>query len=247
MTLPKVSIWSLFRDDAGENITRYRYQVLSLDYPKDLLRFYFVEGDSRDNTLDELNAWAANDERITVVKHDTGVGRMRHTPHPDRIKCLAETGNAAIDALAADKWGDWAMLVESDLQYKPDIIRRLLKSRPADAAIISPYIWIRNPADILQFYDIWAFRTLDGKMFPAQTPPYYEARFPEHVFEVEAVGSLVLMDAGPLYDGVRYTTDRAIRGICEQYRARGLKVYADPTTHILHPFILNPVQLFDTK
>jgi len=237
MTLPRISIWSLFRDDAGENIARYRHKINRLQYPAGLLRFYLVEGDSQDNTLGELRAWAVEDQRVTVIQYHTGLPRMQHTPHPDRIRCLAETGNAALDALAADGWGDYAMLIESDLYYEPDIITRLLASKPKDAAVISPYIWLPGPNDHVQFYDIWAFRLLGGEMFPANMPAWYIANFPLQPFEVESVGSMVLMDAGPVYDGVRYTTEWAIRGICLQYRERGLKIYADPTTNIFHPFV----------
>lgn len=247
MTLPKVSIWSLFRDDEGENVARYRQQLDALDYPPDLLRFYFVEGDSKDNTLGELRAWAVEDQRITVVQYHTGATRMRHTPHPERLRCLAETGNAALDALAADRWGEWAMLIESDLQFKPDILKKLLGHKPADAAIISPYIWIATPNYWVQFYDVWAFRTLDTVMFPAQTPTFFTARFPHQPFEVESVGSVVLLDAGPIYEGVRYTAEWAIRGVCLQYRERGLKVYADPQAHVLHPFVAFPYEFLETK
>lgn len=248
MTLPRVSIWSLFRDDAGENIARYRQQIWGLQYPAGLLRIYCVEGDSRDNTLGELQAWAVEDDRVTVVKHDTGLPRMRHTPHAGRLRCLSETGNTALDVLAADRWGDLAMLIESDLQFKPDILWQLIADKPKDEAVISPFIWIAKPdRSWLQFYDVWAFRGLDGVCFPAMPPEYFIVHYPAQPFEVESVGSMVLMDAKPIYDGVRYTPDAAIRGICHQYRQRGLKIYADPKANILHPFVKTPYQIIEMK
>jgi hypothetical protein len=129
------------------------------------------------------------------------------------------------------------MLIESDLYYEPNIITRLLASKPKDAAVISPYIWLPGPDNYLQFYDIWAFRSLNGQMLPTSIPAWYAVNFPASPFEVESVGSMVLMDAVPIYDGIRYTAEWAIRGICLQYRERGLKVYADPTTNIFHPFV----------
>lgn len=243
--LPRVCLWSLFRDDAGENIARYQQQIDALDYPANLLRLYLVEGDSRDDTLNELRAWAAEDSRVTVVKHDTGIDRMRHTPHPARLQCLADTGNTALEALAADRWGELACLLESDLLYQPDTLRKLVDHRPDNAAI-SPFIWIPGTDRHLQFYDIWAFRQ-GGKMFKPAKPEWYAAHYPtDSIFEVDSAGSMVLFPAGPIYDGVRYT-DQAIIGICQQYSARGYRIMADPMVNILHPLVINPYPLVETQ
>lgn len=244
MTAPNVGIWSLFRDDAGENIARYRRRVSNLDYPADKLRFYLVEGDSKDGTLDELRAWAVEDGRVNITVHNTGLSRMRHTPHQDRLDGLSATGNAALDLLTVDNWAEYALLIESDLIYEPDVLKRLLAHLPDNAGGISPFIWIPGDEDHLQFYDVWAFRTLDGAMFPPYMPAWYMARFPDAPFEVESAGSMVLFKAQPFYSGVRYDS-KAIRGICLQLRDKGLPVHADPTTHIFHPFVLHPYPLIE--
>lgn len=247
LALPKISIWSLFRDDAGANIARYREQITGLDYPPELLRLYLVEGDSRDNTLAELRAWAVEDERITVTTHNTGLPRMRHTPHKDRVAGLASTGNAALDALADDNWGDYGLLIESDLIYCPDVIRSLLSNRPHPDAVVSPYIWIPGEGDYLQFYDIWAFRMTNCKMFRPYQPLWYQVHMPPEPFEINSAGSMVLFPVGPILDGVRYPLDKAIMGICNQYRELGYKIYADPKTNIFHPRVLNPYPLIENQ
>jgi glycosyltransferase involved in cell wall biosynthesis len=247
LALPKISIWSLFRDDAGDNIARYRKQVTGLDYPPELLRFYLVEGDSQDDTLSEIKAWAVEDERVTVTTHNTGLSRMRHTPHPERVAGLASTGNAALDALAADNWGDYALLIESDLIYQPDVILSLLTNLPHPDAVVSPYIWIPGDGSYLQFYDIWAFRTAAGKMFRPYQPLWYQVHMPTGPFEINSAGSMVMFPIAPIVDGVRYPLETAIMGICDQYREKGYKIYADPQTNIFHPKVLNPYPLVDNQ
>lgn len=242
MSLPKISVWSLFRDDAGDNLRNYQERIYSLDYPPDLLKFYLVEGDSVDDTWLELGQWATSDKRVSVVKCTTGKARMSHTPHPDRIATLAQVGNAALRILANDRFGELACLIESDLLYAPDTLRQLVSHRP-DGAVISPFVWIPAPHGY-QFYDVWAFRTLDGELFQASRPEWFAIHMPDSSFEVQSVGSFVLLPADPIYDGVRYTDTEAIRGICHQYAARGYPIYADPTVNIFHPIVINPYAQF---
>lgn len=241
MTLPKISIWSLFRDDAGENLKRYQARISSLEYPKDLLRFYLAEGDSKDNTWEELQLWAIEDYRVTLIKCDTGSPRYKHTPHPERLKCLATVGNAALDALAEDRnfGAQYACLIESDLLYGTDVLATILSNKPANASAIAPMIWLQNDSE-MQFYDIWAFRDLEGEMFKPFSPTWYGVNVPDKPFEVSSVGSMTLFDIQPILDGVRYTEEKAVVGICEQYRQTGCKIYCDPNIHILHPRISNP-------
>jgi hypothetical protein len=235
MTLPKVSMWSQFRDSAGEQIELYRKQIGQLDYPPELLRLYLNEGDSVDETVSELQAWAVEDERITVIKHDTGLARQFHTTRPERMRAVGETGNAAWERIAADAWGDYALMLESDLLYTPDLLRQLLRRKPPEASIFSPMIWI-TVNGVLRFYDVWAFR-MGGKMFEPAAPAWYFARFGDQPFELESVGSVVLFDMEVITAGLRLTYDEAIVGLCGQARERGYRIFADPSIHILHPSI----------
>lgn len=239
MNYPKVSIWSLFRDDAGDNLKRYQDRIYKLDYPADLLRFYFVEGDSVDDTWKELVKWTQQDKRVNIVRRETGFPRQSHTAHPIRVKTLAWVGNAALRILANDKWGELACLIESDLIFNEGTLRQLVEHRP-DNGVIAPMVWIPGP-NLLQFYDVWAYRFLSGDMFPPNRPEWF-VRLGEEPFEIYSAGSMLLLPAEPIYDGVRYTDELAVRGICAQYRERGYKIYADPGTDIFHPIVLNPYE-----
>lgn len=200
------------------------------------MRIYLNEGDSVDETLAELQAWAVEDDRITVVKHDTGLARQHHTSRSERMQAVSEAGNAAWERIATDAWGDYALMLESDLLYTPDLLRQLLIRKPTEADIFSPFIWITvNGA--LRFYDVWAFRTLDGKLFKPAAPAWYFGRFSDAPFEVESVGSVVLFKMEVITGGSRLTYDEAIVGLCKQARERGYRIFADPAIHILHPSI----------
>lgn len=240
--LPKLAIWSLFRDDAGENIARYRQRIEALDYPPDLLRLYLAEGDSQDATYDELRAWSIEDGRITVTKFDTGLRRHGHTADPERFHILASMANPAIEAIGRDDWADYAVLVESDLIYDPDTFKRLLANKLdetdpqgglAKPCVIAPMVWL-IVNDTLRFYDVWAFRSLDGHNFPPANPAWFVANWPGEPFEVESVGSLVFFPMDAVKAGAHYNKE-VIRGMALMAREAGHRVFCDPTTNIFHP------------
>jgi len=231
--LPRLAIWSLFRDDAGDNIARYRARIESLDYPPDLLRLYLAEGDSRDNTLEELQAWAIEDHRITVTKFDTGLRRHGHTADPERFHILAATANPAIDRLCRDGWGDYAVLIESDLIFQPDTLKRLLANKPDEAGVFAPMIWL-PVNEAIRFYDVWAFHSLDGLNFPPANPAWFVAHWPGEPFEVESVGSLVFFPMDAIRAGARYN-ENVIRGMALTAKGAGYRIFCDPTTHVFHP------------
>jgi len=54
VTSPRVAIYSIFRDNEGEYIDKYFERIDSLEYPKEYLRVYCGEGDSKDDTWHQL-------------------------------------------------------------------------------------------------------------------------------------------------------------------------------------------------
>jgi hypothetical protein len=227
MTLPKIAIWSLFRDSAGAYLERYQKRFNAIDYPRDLLRLYAVEGDSMDNTWGLLANWSVQDPRIFPERLWVNIPRHAGEPHRDRLRALGRCGNACIERIVKDGWAEYAMLLESDLIYQPDLINKLLAT---GKDIISPMIWIPFDGHI-QFYDVWAFRFQAGRKFPPFTPEWYGENYKE-LFQVQATGSVVLFKAGYLYNGARYTEEEAIVGLCKSCNA---PVWVDPNTHVIHP------------
>lgn len=228
-------MWSQFRDDAGPNLSQYRQRVEALDYPAESLRFYLGEGDSLDNTWSELNHWADEDERVVPVKRNTGRPRLYHDPRPERMKTLATTGNAVWGRIARDAWGDYALMLESDLVYTPDLLSRLITRIPDEAAALAPMIWLAV-GDNIRFYDIWAFRR-DGQTFPAYPAAWYAQHLGEQPLEIDSAGSVILFRMSYIRAGARLSEETAIVGMCDQIGAAGGKIYCDPETHVIHPAI----------
>jgi len=201
-----------------------------------LLRLYLCEGDSADNTLAELQAWAVEDERITIVKHDTGIAHHAHSTRPERMQALSRNGNVGWDKIAADNWGDMAWMIESDLLIHPTLLRRMIERRPAVADIFAPMIWIAVNGGI-RFYDLWAYRK-NGEMFRPTPPAWYVARYGDDPFEVDSVGSVVLFKMDLIRAGLRLSEETCVLGMCNRAREEmNARVFVDPALNVLHPTI----------
>lgn len=234
MKWPKISIWSQFRNAAGDQIERYRNLFHALDYPGPL-RLYLCEGDSEDDTLTELRIWALRDSRITIIQHDTGIPHHAHSPRPERMRAVSENGNKGWAAIREDAWGDYALMLESDLLYRPDLLRLLIERRPTEADIFAPMIWIEVDSGI-RFYDIWAYR-LKGEMFKPNSPEWYFAHYGSGPLEVDSAGSVVLFRMDLITEGLRLGETDCVLGMCNEARRRGYRVFCDPTINVVHPQI----------
>jgi hypothetical protein len=227
-----LAIFSIFRDSAGAQIERYRRQMDALDITGFNVRWYLGEGDSVDATYNQLSEYAQYDDRVQVHSVTTGIRRYGSVVDPERFRCLALSTNPLLNAIAAEGWADYAMLVESDLLFEPDLLQRLYANLPDKKSVIAPMIWIDR---FTRFYDVWGFRKLNGQPFLPFGKAWYECKFPVSPFQVSTVGSVVLMPAEVIYSGMRYTEDEVIVGLVKQAGEAGYKIYADNSTHVRHP------------
>lgn len=227
-----LAIFSIFRDSAGAQIERYRRQMDALDITGFNVHWYLGEGDSTDATFNQLQEYAQYDDRVQVSSVHTGIRRYGSEVHPERFKCLALSTNPLLNTIAAEGWADYAMLVESDLLFEPDLLQRLYANLPDKKSVIAPMIWIDG---VTRFYDVWGFRKLNGQPFLPFGKAWYECKFPVSPFQVSTVGSVVLMPAEVIYSGMRYTEDEVIVGLVKQAGEAGYKIYADNSTHVRHP------------
>ena len=122
MNLPRVVMWSLWRNDAGAHLEWRALHLLSRTYPA--LRWAWIVGDSDDSTLADLRAIAAAVapyRRVDVYRMDTGI--KGSTPQDARRR-YAATVNQWFRELPAD--ADYVIQHESDLISPPDLVERFL-------------------------------------------------------------------------------------------------------------------------
>lgn len=234
MRLANVTICSPFRDSAA-GIAEYFARLVGLDYPSDNLRYVFVEGDSTDGTLRQLQAWATASLHVTIVQCNTGKPRYGSIVHPERFKALAKVFNAALDAVDLD-WSDYVLFLPSDIHYAPDMLRRLVVH---GAYIMAPFSWTEGG----RFYDTWGF-TRNGKEFDRFSQQSAAVAYGNQPIRMDTVGGTVLIRADVLKAGVRYTPEEVDRGFCKLAAAKGFLVWADPATHVYHP-PFDPALLID--
>lgn len=227
--MPQVTIVSPFRD-YGVQLPDYVQRVQNLLWPAEALRVVCVEGDSTDDTWARLQTWALQDRRVSLVKCDTGKPRYGSVIDPERFAALAQVFNAGLNAADLD-WGDFVLVLPSDIAYAPDLLQRLAAH---SFDLVAPFVWLPDG----RFYDTWAFgRRVDGVVRYYGNFPRGELGrlFGEGPVAMETVGGTLLIRADVLRAGCRYTADEVDRGLCRCAWAHGFKVWADPTTHVDHP------------
>lgn len=222
-----VTVVTPIRDAAGQPLSALIERLTALDH--DNLRFIAVEGDSADDTLDELERWTIKIKNLYIVKHDTGKPRFGHVVSQERFKHLAGIINAGVEAAIADNWADYILAIPSDVHFEPDLVTRLLSQ---DKHLIAAMFWTQEAGN-LRFYDTWAFSRLGLSLAPFNFT-WYQTHFPTVPVEMDTVGGAILTRADLFRQGARYSPVNLDRGLCEQVRAMGHTVWCDPTTHIIH-------------
>lgn len=228
MQTANVTICTPFRDSEA-HIQPYFDRLAALDYPDHARRYVFVEGDSKDETARWLQCWAQNDNRMKLIKCDTGKPKYGSVINAERFATLAQVFNAALDAVDL-VWSDYVLFLPCDIAYSPDLLNRLLAH---SKDIIAPAVWVWN-GDRHVFYDTWG-HTKDRKSVGHLTSYEYAARYGSAPIQMDTVGGTVLIRADVLRAGVRYSPEHVDRGLCRAAHLEGFTVWADPSTNVFHP------------
>lgn len=219
-----VTIVTPFRD-SGAIVPRLIEQVDALDYPKGKLRVICVEGDSVDDTRDQLRAWAQSSRRVKLVVCDTGKPKYPSIVHPERFAVLATVFNAGLDAVDQE-WSDYVLFIPSDTLFAPDVLTRLLAH---EVDLVAPMFWYGA-----FFYDTWGMR-YKGWQFTNFTRQWGASNLPVGLLEMDTIGGMILMRVDVLGAGCRYTLTEVDRGLCKAAQAAGFACWLDTGTHIEHP------------
>lgn len=222
--MPNVTLVSACRD--SESLIRpFVERIAHLAWPVAQVRVAICEGDSVDGTWARLAAWADVDRRVSLVQRHTGQPRYGSVVDANRFRVLAEVFNAALD-LVNLAWSDYVLFVPFDIEYGPQLLRRLMAHQ---VDMVSPLTWMGGI-----FYDTWAL-TKGGSHWHNFDRAWADANLGRELIELDTVGGTCLMRVEVLRDGCRYTAEEVDRGLSRQAKARGYRLWVDPATSVYHP------------
>lgn len=216
-----------------DQIQNLRYALLSIDH----LRVIAAEGDSTDNTRKMLiQGVRTRRQDLTIVDCSHGGPNYGSTEDPRRMSYLSKVANAIFDSVREDD--DILVYVESDLIWKASTILSLIvllgqsqdqdKDNGKKVDIVAPLVFAGE-----YFYDVYAYRGLDGQRF-GPVAPYHSSLQPKGLTEVSSAGSCLVM-RGDVARQVRIKDDGALVGWCKSAREMGYKIYVVSEYRVEHP------------
>jgi hypothetical protein len=227
-----VVLGSAFRNAAGPQIGRWSSQCCSLEMRLESWNISFrmiaVEGDSTDNTTNQLLDLQIAGAPLSIIHHNHGKRVFGSTEESDRLEALSEVGNAILSSVKKDD--DILIYVESDLIWTADVVIYLIGAVMSGYDVIAPMIFAGE-----NFYDIFVYRGLDGERF-SPFSPYHLSLLTDSSLpvEVESVGSCLVMKA-EVARKCRIKDSRALLGFCKDARERGYRIWVDKMQRIEHP------------
>lgn len=229
----QVVMLSAFRDSSPTQLDRYFRQARAYrDALKERewnLRLALVEGDSTsDDVWRNIERRAVKDGfDFTLTDASHGGPVFGSVVSKERFDALSMVGNKMLSLV--ESYDDIVVYVESDLIWRPEMLL-LLGSQVVDdnLDIVSPFVMAGE-----SFYDIWAFRGLDGAHF-APFKPYHGSLKKNGLTEVGSVGSCLVMRAG-VARNCRIIDNECLAGFCRDARNKGYKIWVDPRARVNHP------------
>ncbi len=219
---------SLWRNDVARDLEARVAHLLSKTC-KQGLRWLWITGDNDDETCQRLSDAIPEGMPVTIIDANTGIVG-------EDIDTRRRRGSETATELFAhiESTDDFACLHESDLRSEHDVVDQLLAS--GNGSPIAGWPTLGN-GPRPRFYDIWAYRDLRGRPFSPRSP-FAKGYTPHAPFEVGSFGSVWLVPAPLLKDRVIET--RAVLELCQQWRAEGVTLLADPRIAVVQPLELWP-------
>lgn len=233
-----LGIASIFRNSTNY-LFRYFTQVANLmeelqkeghDY-----RLYFAEGDSVDNTYDQIHSviYDAN-LPATLLRVNHGGPVFGSIDNDQRWRNISFVCNTLLDRVTEDiDWLDALIYVESDLFWMPETMLALLGHLEHESVDAVAPMCFHLPTNL--FYDVWGHRK-NGVRF-GQFPPYHIGLLenPGALTRIDSAGSCIVMTA-PVANHARFIPpELGIVGFGNNMRELGFKLWLDPNQKVLHP------------
>lgn len=226
----KVALGSAFRNSASHgHLPRYEAQMCDLrDRLADFGHSLFpvlVEGDSTDDTKAQLEAMLNRFANGVLGDVTHGGPWFGSTEAPERFRALAGVGNGILSRVPDD--ATVLVYVESDLIWDGRTMLNCLGRLSHDVDVVSPLIFAGK-----YFYDVFAYRGLDGNRF-APFHPYHSML--NGFSEVSSVGSCLVMKAD-VARNCRIPLEEGLVGFCRDARSKGYRIWVDTRAGIVrHP------------
>lgn len=239
-------IASLFRDSASRgHLKRYKKQIhdASIVWPG-RINLSMVEGDSVDNTLDELLDWgqerASLGGRQSILHCDTNTPYHGSVVNPERFAILSRLANLAVDAYDGE---DYFMWMESDIIWWPDLPLILMKAHQ------SLGLEAQAPMTLIQgttrFYDVWAFRYGNEQINPQPNPygpgcfawdyPYHPVYDENKPFSLDSAGTCLFVSRKVMETQPKFGVQEAIVDFTRDIAERGFQLWGNPKACVWHP------------
>lgn len=216
-----VVIASMFRDSI-DYLDRYFDQVQELDQMIPV-RLCIAEGDSKDNTYNELDARMQPGDQLLKVDH--GGPRFGSVDLVDRWQLLAYVCNTIMEHVPEN---ETLIYVESDLIWNPSTMLLLLDDLdevPAVAPLSMKDDW---------FYDTYGHRGLDGERFKTVHPYHVDLANRTDLVEIGSAGSCIAMRP-EIAEKARFGDTDCVVGLGQSIRDNGFSLWLDPLLSVVHP------------
>lgn len=232
-----IAVGSAWRDRAA-NVMPYLNRVAALRDAREHhgVRVVAVEGDSVDNTRQTLEVGArCLNLALDLRTCNHGQPWFGSVESEARFKAMSRVGNEIFEGVKVQD--DVLVYIESDLHWDAATIWRLIDQvcrwQVTGYDVIAPMIFAGKA-----FYDIWAFRGLDGVRWEPFRPYHKDAdgdhQNGHNLVEVSAVGSCLVM-RGEVARNIRIKNDFCLVGWCQEARQQGYRVAVDMDAAVVHP------------
>ena len=223
---------SLWRNDEDRKLeARVQHLAAKAEHTDHTVSYLWLVGDSTDNTYRDLIVYGLRhvSHEVRITKAESGVPAGEDTP--TRRRRFSANANDLFSRIPEDKGDDYVLLHESDIQSPPDLVDRLLahlsELRERSAIAAWPVMEL-DGVDV--FYDIWAFRRLNGLHFKQSAKSRHSR------MEVSSFGTVWMAPAFLVRD--RTISEDCVVNLCAQWRREGVKLWTAADVVVRQPTAL---------
>lgn len=220
---------SMWHADAGKHLARRAKHLLAKE---GVTRWVWVVKPHKDCTEAILRGMAEESGKaVTFIREPASDGT--------RLERLSAAGDLALNTVGAAD--DFLLWHESDLLTLPDVALRLaalqkpvvggwpmLSHHPDHPELMLAGAKLERPL----FYDTWGYRA-GGALF-TNDPPYHAVYTSDRPFQLDSVGSVVMVEAEYIRRGARFVNYGLVE-LCRQVRRMGGSVWCDPRVPVVQP------------